>query len=275
MAKLAGISLICIVALFQAAFARDYSSTDESLIEVGFFGGTKALLAVPEQPKALVVLFPGGDGAMNFKAYPTYVVMSQLEANFLVRSRKYFFQRDIAFLVVDSPGGRPMTPLQRLSALGQVKSLVEKAVTTSTKLKGVPVWGVGTSAGTISLAGLLDYSPDILAGAVFTSSVTRTHGAPGVWSSANSDGVASMPIGDFKKPVLVLSHKDDQCKDTPAADAELLTSRFKSSSRKLTLIVGNSSRINGDPCEAYSPHGFYDQEEETVNKIVDFLLAAQ
>src|SRR4051812_22430881 len=137
---------------------------------------------------------------------------------------------------------------------------------------GVPVWAVGTSAGTISAAAVVASYPDLIAGAVFTSSITRRFPGRSAWSDKNPRGIASMAIGQFAKPVLVVSHKDDQCAITPAADAELLAASFAASPRSKHVIIEGGSP-HGDPCEAFSPHGFLDVEPQVVDVILDFVTS--
>lgn len=179
--------------LVSAAGAREATVQDEQLLEVGFFGATKALLMAPEQPKVL---------------------------------------------------------------------------------EGVPVWAVGTSAGTISVAGLVASAPQLIDGAIFTSSVTRPQGAPGVWSDGHPRGVASMAVGKFSKPVLVVSHKEDRCPSTPAADADMLAAAFTASPRRQAVVVDALSNPNGDPCGPFSPHGFDEMDRDVVNLLVEFVLRA-
>ena len=256
----------------SASLAREMTYADEQIIEAGFFGSTKALLAAPEEPAALVLLFPGGDGALGISGSKGLVVFkTMLQGNFLVRARNLFFERDLAILVIDSPSGTPITALQRMSAVGQIKSLVEKAQGMAPQLKGKPVWAVGTSAGTISAAALVGYSPGLLDGAVFTSAVTRGFGGTSAWSDKYPLGIASTDIGSFAKPVLVISHRDDKCYNTPAADADMLTAKFVASPRKKYMVVEGGANPAGDPCEAMSPHGFYDMEKEVVNLIWSFI----
>ncbi len=268
------LALVAACVLVSAASAREATVQDEQLLEVGFFGATKALLMAPEQPKALALLFAGGDGDLRLSGSTGLVVLGPLQANFLIRTRRMWFENDIAILAIDAPGGRPMTALNRLSALGQVETLLAAARKAAPALEGVPVWAVGTSAGTISVAGLVASAPQLIDGAIFTSSVTRPQGAPGVWSDGHPRGVASMAVGKFSKPVLVVSHKEDRCPSTPAADADMLAAAFTASTRRQAVVVDALSNPNGDPCGPFSPHGFDEMDREVVNLLVEFVLRA-
>ena len=121
------LALVAACVLVSAASAREATVQDEQLLEVGFFGATKALLMAPEQPKALALLFAGGDGDLRLSGSTGLVVLGPLQANFLIRTRRMWFENDIAILAIDAPGGRPMTALNRLSALGQVETLLAAA----------------------------------------------------------------------------------------------------------------------------------------------------
>jgi hypothetical protein len=268
------LSVLLLAGVAGAMATTEYSVADEQLVEAGFFGSSKAMLVVPAQPKALLLLFPGGDGALKLSGKKGIVNFgTQLHANFLVRSRRDIFEKGYAILVMDSPGGSSLSALQRGGSVGSVKALVEKSQAAEPSLRGVPVWALGTSAGTISVAHLIASEPDLLSGAVLTSSITRRYPGASQFSDMNPKGVASMRIGSFTKPVLVVSHKDDLCAVTPAADAEMLAASFTASVRKKAIVLEGAANPNGDQCEAFTAHGFYDMEKQVVELIDQFISA--
>ena len=257
------------------AVAAEASFADEQLISVdaGIFRTAKALVMIPTQPKAVAVLFAGGTGALQLSGKTAMIGMGPLQFNFLIISRRHFFAQDIAIVAMESPGGHDMTPLIRLSAVGDAKAMIGQLQKTGAIQKDLPVWAIGTSAGTISAVGLAITHPEMLSGLVLTSSNTSQAGATGVWADANPRGIASMGVGKFAKPVFVMSHELDQCIYTPPGDIEFLAAQFKSSPRKKALLMKEVINPNGEPCEAISPHGFYGAEEQAVKNIVDFMLS--
>ncbi|MEJ5999262.1 hypothetical protein [Paucibacter soli] len=264
----------CLLALCcLAAQARPPTLQDEQLVETGWLTSNRALLMVPDRPRALALLFPGGGGDLGLSGGRGMVNFgSQLYMNFLVAARGLFFERDLAVLIIDAPGGRAMSAQQRLGALGQLPGLLAQARKLAPLLQDLPVWALGTSAGTISVAGLIEQAPDYLAGVVLSSSITQGAGEGGQWNSANPQGIASMRLDRFERPVLVLAHRDDQCRYTPPADAALLDARFVRSVRHRALVLETPSRTFGDPCGPNSPHGFAELESEAVESMVRFML---
>lgn len=83
-----------------------------------------------------------------------------------------------------------------------------------------------------------------------------------------------MTIGKFNKPALVLADRDDRCPFSAPMDAELLASKFVASPRREAKIMAGGNP-NGDPCANFSPHGFYDVEDDTLDVILGFMNAGK
>jgi hypothetical protein len=266
------VAAIALITICDVSYSTEATVADEQLVSAGFFGGTKALVMTPPQPKAVAVLYAGGPGALKLSGKTGAVTMGMLQYNFLIASRRRFFARDIAVVAMESPAGRDMTPLNRINAASDTKTMVEHLQKTGVIAANLPVWAVGTSAGTISAVAVAISSPEILSGLVLTASNTRQAGARGVWADANPHGIASMDIGKFNKPVLALSHELDACVYTPPSDTQHLADQFVSSPRRQAIVMTEKISPDGDPCEADSPHGFSGAEEQAVGRIVDFML---
>ncbi len=129
----------------------------------------------------------------------------------------------------------------------------------------LPVWLVGTSRGTQSVAYVATElsgsgGPD---GLVLTSSIlTETKGRP----------LPAMALGKLQVPVLVVHHTQDGCalcafSDTPALMAKLTQAPR---SQLLTFTGGDNK---GDPCEALAYHGFSGLEPDVVRQIAGWVLA--
>lgn len=127
----------------------------------------------------------------------------------------------------------------------------------------VPVWLVGTSRGTGSAANAAIRLKRDIHGLVLTSSVTRR----------NKKGVdvLSMGLGEIVIPVMVLAHEADDCKVTPAADAERIIKRLKRAPRKELKLMSGGLPPRSAACEALSAHGFFGIEKETVDAIAQFI----
>jgi hypothetical protein len=227
----------------------------------------KFILMKPDQPKATVVLFAGGHGALNLQSAAS---MKWGDGNFLVRSRDIFLKHGFMVAVMDAPSDNAggMTAQFRMGLDHALD--VSAVVLHLRKVSPVPVWFVGTSMGTFSAAGGA-LGPAKVDGLVLTSTITR---AKPDWKIAGShkDGVASMPLGRVVVPTLILSHKKDGCDITPAADGAKLKRALSKSSRVEIILLEGGLPPQSDPCQAKSEHGFLGIEETAVKAIADFIV---
>jgi len=219
-----------------------------------------------ENPKAAVILFPGGHGGLQIQPDASF---KWGESNFLVRTRQLFSQNGLSVAVVDSPSDHQTAPF--LGGFRQRPEHVADAKAVIAWLKqqtNVPVWLVGTSMGTLSAAFIATQAgprgggPD---GLVLTSTMlTFDAGRP----------VPAMPLNNISIPVLVVHHESDGCKYCLYRDMPLLMEKLKSIPRKeLMTFSGGVSR--GDPCEAMAYHGFNGLEKDVVSKIAQWIIQAK
>ena len=230
-------------------------------------GATLSFILVrPEKPVATIILFAGGHGALGLI---DATAMTWGAGNFLVRTRDRYAAGGLVVAVVDAPSDRPqgMNAVFRMS-----RENVEDVHSLVAHLKagfGVPVWLAGTSMGTFSAAAAALSGGDI-AGLVLTSTITRA--APDwIIASSHPDGVASLALESIKVPTLVLSHRNDGCDLTPAADAEKLRRRLASAPVVEVAVLDGELPPKSGPCDAFAPHGFYGAENEAVVLITSFV----
>ena len=93
------------------------------------------------------------------------------------------------------------------------------------------------------------------------------------WTLAKShpDGVASMALEEITAPTLIVSHRKDACKITPAADAPKLSKRLIKAHKAEIALLDGDDPPQSDPCGAKAPHGYFGMETETVNTIARFI----
>jgi pimeloyl-ACP methyl ester carboxylesterase len=189
--------------------------------------------------------------------------------NFLVRARERFADQGFMVAVIDAPADK-QNGMNGVFRMGPEHAGDIGAVTSYLKKQApVPVWLVGTSMGTFSAAGGAIASPHV-DGLVLTSTLTRTKPD---WTIAKShpDSVASMALERVSVPTLILSHGNDGCAFTPAADAAKLEARLTKSSKVEVVILDGGSPPQSDPCEAMSQHGFFGIEGKAVDAIARFI----
>lgn len=162
------------------------------------------ILIKPDHPVAAVILFAGGRGVLGLKS------ASSGAANFLARSRDKFAAHNFIVAVVDAPSdyqqhGMPVMFRKSNAHAGNIGAVVSYLKNED----AVPVWLIGTSAGTFSAAmGAIAQAKNI-DGLVLTSTVTR---APREWEIARSypNGVADMALSEITVPTLIMSHREDR-----------------------------------------------------------------
>ncbi|MGB8433622.1 MAG: alpha/beta hydrolase [Burkholderiales bacterium] len=247
---------IALTTLVVSAFlcATSHASAAQTLNVASTRQGVTVPLLVdaPPDPRAVVLLFAGGNGGVQFAndAPSTFV------ANFLVRSRGDFVANGIATAVVgassDLGGPDWMSDYFRNSPehAADIGAAVE-ALRARFKL---PIWLVGTSRGTLSAASVALKLGRRIDGVVLTSGMTD---------------VKSMDIDRFEVPVLIVHHERDTCRVTDYRDLRQVTSKLKAQRSDVLKFSGGDNE--GKACEAMAYHGFNGIEAEVIKAIAQWI----
>ena len=84
--------------------------------------------------------------------------------------------------------------------------------------------------------------------------------------------VPAMPLDKLAIPVLVVHHEQDGCGHCAFTDMPALMNKLEALPKKqLLAFKGGASR--GDPCEAWSYHGFNGLERDVVQQIAAWITA--
>jgi len=227
-------------------------------------GVTQRLLVLPvPQPKAAVLLYAGGNGGLQIS--PTGAI-AQLEGNFLVRTRQQFAQQGVWVAVVDAPSDRQTPPY--LSGFRQTAEHVadaKAAIAWVREQAKVPVWLVGTSRGTQSVA----YIATQLEGAEGPDGLVLTST---IFSDEKGRAVPAMALGTVRIPVLVVHHEQDGCRLCLFSAAPAMLDKLTQAPSK-QLLAFTGGRDRGDPCEAQAHHGFNGIERDVVTQSVAWILS--
>jgi len=216
------------------------------------------LLITPEQPRAAVILFSGGHGGLKISDSGAFAWGG---GNFLVRSRDTFARQGLVVAVVDAPSDRPN--LDRFRQTARHATDIKTLIAWLRKETGLPVWLIGTSRGTQSVAYLstaiaAPAGPD---GIVLSSSILNDE---------HERAVPEMPLNRLTMPVLVVHHKDDGCFKCLFRDMPRLMSRLEKLERK-ELLVFTGGRDEGNPCKARAHHGYNGIEQNVVERIASWI----
>lgn len=212
--------------------------------------------------QAAALLFAGGGGSINLRTEGGQIRFSQ--GNFLPRERREFIRNGILPLLLDNAtdqkAGDGMSDGFRASRphAADIRAVVAEV---KKRYPGLPVFLVGTSRGTVSVAYLAVALDGEVAGAVLTSSLfyeaPRTNPRP---------VLAGFDWSAIKMPALLVHHADDSCFATPYRDAARLEKRYP-----LITVHGGKPAESG-PCEPLAPHGFFGKEAQTVDAIAAWML---
>jgi hypothetical protein len=227
-------------------------------------GVTQRMIVLsPPEPKAAVVLFAGGHGGLQI--FPNGS-MQWGTGNFLVRTRQQFADQGLTVVVLDAPSDKQSPPFlqgqrQKPEHVVDVKAVIAWLRQTAP----VPVWLVGTSRGTQSVAFIATEltGPEGPDGIVLTSTIVK---------DAQGRPVTAMPLGKLAVPVLVVHHELDGCTLCPFSEVPTLMSKLTSTPRN-QLIAVKGGETKGDPCEALAYHGFNGLERDVVQQTAAWILA--
>ncbi|MBI2531662.1 MAG: alpha/beta hydrolase [Deltaproteobacteria bacterium] len=222
------------------------------------------LASLPNNPQAVVVLFPGSGGLMRLRHEQGQIKFSA--GNFLVRSRSEFVKRGAIAAIVDAPtdqqSGWGMSDEFRLGAdhFTDVAAVVGDL---KKRFPEKPLFLIGTSRGTISAAALGARFGQEVSGVALTATMFRQTGRQ---SKEPGSGLSGFDFATIKIPVLFVHHVSDECSVTPYSDAARLSDRYP------LISVAGGLPPKSTPCEAFSAHGFLGKESETVEEMVNWML---
>ena len=223
----------------------------------------RMLVLAPPEPKAAVVLIPGGHGGLQM--FPNGS-MKWGEGNFLVRTRQLFAEQALLVAVIDAPSDRQAAPfLQGFRQKPEHAADLKAVIAWLRESAKVPVWLVGTSRGTQS-AGYVATElsgPEGPDGVVLSSTIlTDDKGRP----------VPAMPLGRIRMPVLVVHHEQDGCTHCAFSEIHALMGKLTSATRS-QLLPFKGGNNQGDACEAMAYHGFNGLEKDVVQQTAAWIVA--
>lgn len=221
----------------------------------------RVLVITPDQPKAIVILFTGGNGSLQISPSGA---LGPGKGNFLIRTRQQWADKGFITVLVDAPSDRQQEPF--LSGYRQTPEHIAdiKAVIAALRQRAkLPVWLIGTSRGTQSVAFITAALPKVDGpdGLVLTSTILN---------DPRSRSVPAMALEKITVPTLVVHHQQDACAVCDPVTLPALMSKLTQVSRK-ELVTFEGGITKGDPCEALAYHGFNAIEPQVVNRIAGWI----
>ena len=219
------------------------------------------LLMQPEQTGAsrdALILFAGGNGAMPFRLTETGVVQGW---NFLVRSADEFTRRGLTIVAVSPPSDHASgmnaefrESQEHADDIASLSAYLER--------QGFDrIFLVGNSRGTISAASLAArLTNSRLKGVVLTSTLEY------------DQFMSTIPLNRVRTPVLMVHHREDNCRVSPLPEARKVRENLKSAtSVDFVEVDGGAFYARSAPCDNLSAHGFFGIEGKVVQVISDWV----
>jgi dienelactone hydrolase len=218
---------------------------------------------MPLERIAVLVLYIGGDGTMNFAAG----AVNNGSPNTVARNRYHFAAEGYVVALVDAANDFNATPIGlRNRRLGAAHLADLKAVMADLRNRyaGLPIWSVGHSRGTLSAAVTAISVEPPADGLVLMSSLTGDPATP-------SEDLGSLDIESIRAPALIVSHQGDTCAFTNPEDSRALRKRFIASEKaKFRDFNGGSAPLT-DPCDPLAPHGFFGIDQKVVDAVTKWV----
>jgi len=219
----------------------------------------RVLYATPSNPKAIIVMLPGGAGDIGIERTGDL----RHDDNFVVRSRALWVARGYAVLIPDTVNGDNLRGLRSSPAYA---ALVGELVSFAHTKSPAPVFLLGTSQGSIAaMNGAAHLSAAQLAGVVLTESVSRQGGSHETVFQADPQNV--------RAPALVVANHDDRCDVAPPEDASQIAAAMLHSPQVRVLYVSGGTSRSSKACGSLTPHGYYGIESNVVGQIADWMDA--
>lgn len=227
-------------------FAEKFQLDDKRWINI--------LIAEPAvSPKALLILFPGEKGLLSGRDKS-----DEFSNNFLIRSRHLFVKQGFKIIVL----GESSWAKEGYDDKDRISSQHAEDVADLIKIQNkqsIPVYGIGTSRSTVSVAAIAIAKPNLFNGVVLTSTVSR------------NSIFQSLQLSDTKVSVLFLHHELDGCPSSPIKLARAIYDSLKSKIKIEFKSLNGGANVSKNPCRAKTFHGFWQTEQLAVDTIASWI----
>jgi hypothetical protein len=223
-------------------------------------GMQRMLYTAPENPVAVLIMLPGGNGMVEFG--PDGGFRRGGDA-LLLRTLPLWQAQGFAVAVLTPPNAMSLLGYRHTEGYA---AAIGRAVDHLKERANLPIWLVGSSQGAIAAVGAAARPGAKPAGIVVLSSVTGRSGAGETLFDSEPERVAV--------PVLIVANKGDTCPAGPPGDAAKIAEALSRAPRKEILYL-ESTTMKGQPCGGESPHGYFGIEQEAVDRVAGWIATAQ
>ncbi len=217
----------------------------------------RLFLETPAGPaKAVLLMFPGGEGAKRFQEEGGKIVLMQ---DFPGRTTPDFVGKGFAVAIIDAPSDHASGMIPGFRNTPEHLQDVRRVVNFLDAQGLSPIYLLGVSNGTLSVgyAGAL-LNDERIKGLVLCSTLAERF-------------VSGPLIQKITLPVLMVHHREDGCPASPFQEAERLKTKFTGSPKVDFVEVQGGLPPQSGPCTALSRHGFLGMEDQVVQVITDWV----
>ena len=175
----------------------------------------------------------------------------------------------VAFVLVDPPSNRPQGFSSGERSRKDHAADIDAVIRYLRQGLRVPVWLVGMSMGTVSVANAALHGAAGPDGVVFMAPVTAQYfgKAPfGEWL------VTDFPLAELKVPVLAVIHEKDTCAVTPSSGAAEVVRRAARAPAREAKAFDGGYELSRDPCVGNSYHTFAGIRAQVAEYVADFIV---
>ena len=215
-------------------------------------------LAKTPKASAVLLLFEGGPGMPSLPV--------QQRSGFMTKSLNLFVKQDFNVVLLQAPddqrnfrGG--MHPDYRETQEHLMD--VEKIISWLETHVDLPIWLLGISLGTRSVANVVVKTTKTIKGIVLLSSSTNPPG--------HRKPVQNFPFQPLTIPVLAIAHNNDDCAGTPPFGAKQIVKKAVSSKRAIAQFFSGGKQVGQNPCRPMTHHTFFGLEQKVVAMVAKFI----
>ena len=259
-----GIALLGWTAPQVAAQSADPNAALTNEVIISQLPGRSISALVTHQPGATkfshaIALFPGSPGYMNLRVEGGQIKFG-LGGNFLVRARRHFIEPGFLTVVVDAPSDQQPNFWHSYRASDRYGEDVRAVVDAVSKKFGALDWTfIGTSEGSVSAVHAARMVSPPARRVALTSSV--------VMPSSAGPGVRVSDVRQVNIPVLWVHHRNDPCSYTQYSRVR----QYAEDTKTPLVTVTGASNVRGEPCMAFTQHGFVGMEIKTIKAILGWI----
>lgn len=258
--------MTCLSVAWAQAIPPHAEGLNEELLEVQIDGGTQRSVLSRRKGKPdgskLLVLLPGHPSVVRPEMGNGVMIESPLMGNFLIRARRHLVTEQVMTLLVDchSQIGDICRPEYQSSKerYKHVKAVIDAARLKFPAVK--EVYLISTSMGSISSAFIALNGQKEFAGVIHTASIDPT-------ASKSYVQLKNFDYSAIKIPQAFIHHVEDPCPITQYGYFRTLAEKYKVP----IISVTGGSDFRGQPCQAFTQHGFRGKEIVVMKHVLKML----